>query len=409
MSNKVELNKDGRPVGCHGQSWMYCKNMMLVAFEEKGIREYAIGDKTLARRASNNEKKEFNEAHAKVKMTIMASLSREFGQRLMMKTTGSNMWKYLEQLYDGIQNDATRTNQEIILYNKLQSTKCKPNWDVAQRVYDMFMLRAQLAALKADMRDPIFIHILMRSLPSNQRFDRLRGMVEAGAKESQNPGQGQNPKQSHNSAQIGGTKKVAPERAALLAAKKTDQHSGSCFLCHKSCHLQKDCPKPHNPNLANSSQSKRLVAAYSRRVRLVTSADENAGHPQTHASTRRPEESSARVTENTSTTGATDQGTDEYTTWEWCFDNAANVHIACDMRYFSGYKEFVPAEADCVRGFQQKFATTPLGHGSVKVVVRKESQIRCAQHICARRKRKNCHHPGTKHCGSPDVKHLGSR
>ncbi|GMF15245.1 unnamed protein product [Phytophthora fragariaefolia] len=136
---------------------------------------------------------------------------------------------------------------------------------------------------------------------------------------------------------------------------------------------KKDCPKKHNPNLANSSQSKRQAAAYSRRVRPVASGDQNAGHPQTHANTRKPEESSAHVAENTSTTGATDQGTDDYSTWEWCFENAANVHMACDKRYFSDYKDFVPAEADCVRGFQQKFVTTPLGRGSVKTVVRRGS------------------------------------
>ncbi|GMF33030.1 unnamed protein product [Phytophthora fragariaefolia] len=153
---------------------------------------------------------------------------------------------------------------------------------------------------------------------------------------SQNPGQGQKPKQSHNSAQTAGTKQVAPERAASRAAKKTDQQSGSCFLCHKTGHLQKYCPKKHNPNSANSSQSKRQAAyssqskrqaAYSRRVRPVASVDQKCGHPQTHASTRRPEESSADVAENMSTTGATDQGTGDYSTWEWCFDNSANVHM----------------------------------------------------------------------------------
>ncbi|KAE9127478.1 hypothetical protein PF010_g4883 [Phytophthora fragariae] len=73
----------------------------------------------------------------------MASLSMELGQR----------------------NAATPKSQDVILFNKLQATKYNPNWDVAQHVGSMFMLRAQLAALNADMHDAIFIIMLMRSLP----------------------------------------------------------------------------------------------------------------------------------------------------------------------------------------------------------------------------------------------------
>ncbi|KAE8960222.1 hypothetical protein PF005_g8526 [Phytophthora fragariae] len=39
MTNKVELNKNGRPMGWHGQSWMYSKNMVETALEEKGFLE----------------------------------------------------------------------------------------------------------------------------------------------------------------------------------------------------------------------------------------------------------------------------------------------------------------------------------------------------------------------------------
>ncbi|KAG3142318.1 hypothetical protein PI124_g16316 [Phytophthora idaei] len=117
----------------------------------------------------------------------MGSLSMELGQQIMMNKTGAEIWKHLEDLYKGKTNTATRTNQEIVLYNKLQAAKCKPNWDVRQHVNNMFRVKPQLADLNAYVRDPIFINLLMTSLPSNPRFNRLRGMIDTGAAEVDTP------------------------------------------------------------------------------------------------------------------------------------------------------------------------------------------------------------------------------
>ncbi|KAG2799065.1 hypothetical protein PC111_g20579 [Phytophthora cactorum] len=114
-------------MGWQGRSWVYYKSMMEIAFEEKCVLPCVTGDATLASNAEDSEKKVFSESQAKVKQLIMASLSME-----------------LEELYEGKQNDATRTNQKIILFNKLQPAKGKPNWDVAQPVDNIFMTKPQL-------------------------------------------------------------------------------------------------------------------------------------------------------------------------------------------------------------------------------------------------------------------------
>ncbi|POM73719.1 LOW QUALITY PROTEIN: Hypothetical protein PHPALM_9411 [Phytophthora palmivora] len=183
----------------------------------------------------------------------------------MTKKTGRDIWMYLE--YEGKANAATRTNQEIILFNKLQAAKCKPNWDVQQHVTNMFLIKDQLAALKAEVRDPIFINMLIKSLPANPRFDRLRGMVETGASEVDTPDklrdqiirmdsynkcdreqsvlsgstpqlQAQSPGQKQKSQQQGAgnnvSRSITPETAAAIAAKKLDKQQGGCFICHKT-------------------------------------------------------------------------------------------------------------------------------------------------------------------------------
>ncbi|ETO59573.1 hypothetical protein F444_22095 [Phytophthora nicotianae P1976] len=87
----------------------------------------------------------------------------------MIKTNETEMWKYLE----------------IILFNKLQTAKCKPEWDVRQHVNGMFLVKAQLAALNADVQEPIFTNMLMRSLPANARGAVLRSSSRSSATQSE--------------------------------------------------------------------------------------------------------------------------------------------------------------------------------------------------------------------------------
>ncbi|KAF4140882.1 hypothetical protein GN958_ATG09730, partial [Phytophthora infestans] len=55
----------------------------------------------------------------------------------------------------------------------------------------------------------------------------------------------------------------------------------------------------------------------------------------------------------------------------WCTDNAANVHVTWDLRFYTQYSATDHKEVECVRGFHKKFATAPFHHGAVRVVFRK--------------------------------------
>ncbi|KAG2790969.1 hypothetical protein PC116_g21149 [Phytophthora cactorum] len=162
----------------------------------------------------------------------------------------------------------------------------------------MFLIKAQLAALNADVRDPIFFNMLMRSLPSNARFDRLRGLVEIGASEVDTPdklrdqilrmdsynkcdrelnatnastaqaqtqqsGAKQKSQQQQNTGNNSATRQLTPEKAAAVAAKKLDKQQGNCFHCHRPGHLGKDCNKKISAQ-APASNNKQVT--YTRRL-----------------------------------------------------------------------------------------------------------------------------------------------
>lgn len=59
-----------------------------------------------------------------------------------------------------------------------------------------------------------------------------------------------------------------------------------------------------------------------------------------------------------------------YVVSEWCFDNAANVHVATGRRYFSDCSPFA-SDAACVRGFKKRFTASPTGHETVQLVLQR--------------------------------------
>ncbi|KAG3155514.1 hypothetical protein PI126_g9121 [Phytophthora idaei] len=63
-------HKYGQPVDWRGQSWVYHKDMVMIAFEEKDVLDYATRVKTVA---DAKDQAKFNMIQAKIKKTIMAS------------------------------------------------------------------------------------------------------------------------------------------------------------------------------------------------------------------------------------------------------------------------------------------------------------------------------------------------
>ena len=98
-------------VACH--SWVYYNGTMRLVFEEQNVLEYVTADKTLVANPSSNQRKEFQEAQVKVKQIILASMSIELVQRVLSRVTGTEMWKYLEDFYEGKMNAATRTTKRL--------------------------------------------------------------------------------------------------------------------------------------------------------------------------------------------------------------------------------------------------------------------------------------------------------
>ncbi|KAE9290228.1 hypothetical protein PR003_g25349 [Phytophthora rubi] len=166
---------------------------------------------------------------------------------------------------------------------------------------------------------------------------------------------------------------MTSERFATFAAKKTDKQQGNCFGCHKPGHLEKDCPK----KVTKSSQKQ---AIYTSRVRVGEGQEQQGDeHIQVGApdnvkeATAEKETRSRRGEPHGEDLSVRTGDGDVCAVEEWCFDNAANVHIVSDRRYFTEYTPF-SKDAEKVRGFKKQFAAAPAGHGTVELVVERNGK-----------------------------------
>ncbi|OWZ13076.1 hypothetical protein PHMEG_00013665 [Phytophthora megakarya] len=183
--------------------------------------------------------------------------------------------------------------------------------------------------MNTDVRDPIFINILIRSLPENHPFDHLRGMVETGSVDVDTPD-----KLRNQILRMDRYNKSDRELSALRDSAQ-NQHQGYCFNCHKPGHIGKDCLKKATE--PSSAPAKKQVS-YTKRVQ-----NSNAAKPKPTCTT---EDESSGVESKCVKTG----------------------NPACNETKTASKSKGLSEPTNCVQGFKKKFAATSVGHGTVKIV-----------------------------------------
>ncbi|KAF0721676.1 hypothetical protein Ae201684P_019920 [Aphanomyces euteiches] len=90
------------------------------------------------------------------------------------------MWTYMTNHYEGRANEVIKAHRKRQLYNKLQTAKCRENSDLVTHINYMFELREELEGLGAKVEDTLMIDFLLDSLPTHERFERIKGMIDMG-------------------------------------------------------------------------------------------------------------------------------------------------------------------------------------------------------------------------------------
>ncbi|KAE9310895.1 hypothetical protein PR003_g20157 [Phytophthora rubi] len=334
---------------------------------------------------------------------IFSSVCTDMGQQLMDMTDGSTMWKYLCDRYEGTANDQTRAMTKRQLYAQLESAKCKQSGKVEGHLNYMCRLKARLKTVGMTVDDAVFSGMLVSSLPSNERFDRLRGFVDAGMDCVDTPEKvvamavtfdkaNQAEEQLHrsfgakqhsgqqNKGGGGGQGKGGSEQASSKGQGK----SRSCFVCGSTDHLKASCPDRANKQSGaeGNEQQRRPRSNWTLRQDgntspVVALSDEEIvaegvvtgiAMPTGPEESRGDESGDDQVAEVAELHQEVDDQEDAAvsSSW-WYFDTASNSHVTGLRSHFVSFTEDTEA-ARTVRGLSPSIISRIAGIGTVALV-----------------------------------------
>ncbi|GMF18512.1 unnamed protein product [Phytophthora fragariaefolia] len=236
---EVEVSeKTGRPVRWNGQNFPYYKKLMEVAARKKDPDLYKVMTQQIKHNASFTtlQQSAWDGRQLDLQELVFSSVCTDMGQQLMDMKDGSTMWNWRPP-------SASRT---------ARSRGTSTTWVDSREDCHM--------TVGMTVDDAVFSGMLVSSLPSNERFDRLRGFVDAGMDCVDTPekvvamavtfdkanqadeqwhrsyGAKQHPGQQNKSG--GGQGKGGYEKASSKGQGK----SRSCFVCGSTDHLKAGCP-----------------------------------------------------------------------------------------------------------------------------------------------------------------------
>ncbi|KAE9051089.1 hypothetical protein PR001_g1775 [Phytophthora rubi] len=247
--------------------------------------------------------------------------------------------------------------------------------------------------------DAVFSGMLVSSLPSNERFDRLRGLVDTGMECVNTPEKvvemaitfdKANKADSHVMRSFGNDSKstghVEPAKQNGSGGKKPwnkdekreemqRQHDenmkhGACFGCHKPGHTRSNCPNANGSGTASGGSGGGGARAASHFTLASGFAESNDGPATVQDSSRvgRTEGTPERV-------GAADRGKPnwgekpEYHPELWVLDSGANRHLVGDRRYFVNYRKLTVEERRTATVHGHSGKSSPVSVGSIDLWV----------------------------------------
>jgi transposase InsO family protein len=384
----------------------YYKKLMEIAARKKDVDLFKVmnGKIRYDENFTSLQKSAWEGWQLDLQELIFSSVCTDMGQQLMDMKDGSTMWKYLCDRYEGTANDQTKAMTKRQLYAQLESAKCKQNGKVEGHLNYMCRLKGRLKTVGMTVDDAVFSGMLVSSLPSNERFDRLRGFVDAGMDCVDTPekvvamavtfdkanqadeqlhrsfGAKQSSSQQNKVGGGGGQGKGGNEKVSSKGQGKTR----ACFVCGSTDHLKANCPdKAKKHSGADGNEPKRTPRTNCTLRQdgdaspYVAQRDDEAvveGVVTGMAMSTRQGESRggdsgddqvAEVAEHQEV-GGQEAAAEAGSSW-WYFDTASNSHVTGRRSHFVSFTEDTVTSRS-VRGLSPSIISMIAGMGTVALV-----------------------------------------
>lgn len=107
---------------------------------------------------------------------VETSVSPDMLHQIRDKTTGTEMWKALCELYKGKANKTVMAHRVRSHRNDLWSTKLTPDGNVNKNLSKMLNLRTELASLQYTGNIEM-VEMLLEDLPNQLEFEKMKAAI----------------------------------------------------------------------------------------------------------------------------------------------------------------------------------------------------------------------------------------
>ncbi|KAG3086651.1 hypothetical protein PC128_g4176 [Phytophthora cactorum] len=174
MTQPLKYTAEGIPKNWDGKDWATYKWAMNTVFREKKLTDIVEGTMTRSMLSSSEREEEFDLNQMKIMRMVGTSVPPDILHQIRDKTTGSEMWKALCDLYEGRANKAVMADRIRCLRNDLWHTKLSSGEDVNKHLSKMFNLRTELTSLQYTVEDIDMVEMLLESLPNQLEFENMK-------------------------------------------------------------------------------------------------------------------------------------------------------------------------------------------------------------------------------------------
>ncbi|KAG3059688.1 hypothetical protein PI124_g23013 [Phytophthora idaei] len=157
MAKPLKYTTEGVPKNWDGKYWPTYKWAMNTVFREMKLTDIVEGTITRSMLSSAESEEEFDHNQMKILRLVGTSVPPDILHQIRDKTTGSEMWRALCDLYEGRASKAVMAHRIRSLRNEMWHTKLNSGGDVNKHLSKMFSLRTELASLQytADDNDMV--------------------------------------------------------------------------------------------------------------------------------------------------------------------------------------------------------------------------------------------------------------
>ncbi|KAG3108630.1 hypothetical protein PI124_g17938 [Phytophthora idaei] len=352
---------------------------------------------------------EFDLNQTKIMRIIGMSVPSEILHQIRDKTTGTEMWAALRDLFENKANKTVKAHTIRRLRNEFWSMKLAVGGNTNLHLSKMFNIRTELETLQYSVDDLNMVEALLVSLPNQPEFKRMKSSIlyaadsslftpakvrelirEAASRQSELGGKGGGGqrgghKGGGNHGGGSGSKAENPQSEKSSDFKKKNKLK-KCYICGSAEHLNAECPekversnsaranekrKPHgnvtlrqenraSPSPDHEDEDIGVVAGTLDRMMIDAGVD-------TDIRDLANLQSEVVDTEDGDVNNDRDGMLGDTTSGWWFFDTAANVHVTGNRAYFYAFTEDT-SQSQSVHGVTPTLASRIAGVGKVALV-----------------------------------------